>query len=272
MAYEANRHDSSELEEERERANQNNANNIRAAADVAVASKNPYGVAIGGAVKAADKITGGKSTEALGKGMTKANSLAPGGKSIQNLSNRLSESGTSNTVSKAAAIKNRTGNTPNQVVNHHTEGGEQNRSLPSSDDISKQSNHYVNHSSENKNSKEKDKKDSNSEMNRSSNDDSSNEDHDKQQKSIGKFVFRGMLSVLLILFLPLLIIFLIVLLLLSSVSSIFSFFDDAFGINFTIGESTGDVEYVSSNTEQQDFFDRVNDIRLSYQRDGKTIV
>ena len=36
------------------RSTQNNANNIRNAADVAIASKNPYAMAAGAAVKAAD--------------------------------------------------------------------------------------------------------------------------------------------------------------------------------------------------------------------------
>ena len=102
MAYEASRND----DPERLRNNQNNANNIRNAADVAIATKNPYAMAAGGAVKAADKITGGKSTEALGKGMTKANEMMPGGNRIQNASNRLSESGASDKIGRAAAVKN----------------------------------------------------------------------------------------------------------------------------------------------------------------------
>ena len=76
VAYEARKdssYNSGDKQAQEARANANNANNIRNAADVAIASKNPYAMAAGAAVKAADKITGGKSTEALGKGMTKAN-------------------------------------------------------------------------------------------------------------------------------------------------------------------------------------------------------
>ena len=91
--------------EEKERADKNNANNIRNAADVAMASKNPYAMAAGGAVKAADKITGGKSTEMLGKAMTTANRFSPGGRRIQNASNKLNESGASDKIGKAAAAK-----------------------------------------------------------------------------------------------------------------------------------------------------------------------
>ena len=92
--------------EEDARSSANNANNIRNAADVAIATKNGYAVAIGTAVKAADKITGGKSTEALGKGMTLSNKFTPGGKRIQNMSNKLNESGLSDKVGTAARVKN----------------------------------------------------------------------------------------------------------------------------------------------------------------------
>jgi len=92
--------------EEKERADANNANNIRNAADVAIASKNPYAMAAGGIVKAADKFTGGKSTEMLGKAMTRANKMSPGGRRIQDASNKLNESGASDKIGQAAAAKN----------------------------------------------------------------------------------------------------------------------------------------------------------------------
>ena len=71
VAYEARRDE----DLEKMRNDQNNTNNIRNAADVAMASGNPYAMAAGGAVKAADKITGGKSTEALGRGLSKAKEI-----------------------------------------------------------------------------------------------------------------------------------------------------------------------------------------------------
>ena len=63
-------------------------------------------MAAGAAVKGADKITGGKSTEAIGKAMTTANKITPGGNRMQNASNRLSESGASNQIGRAASMKN----------------------------------------------------------------------------------------------------------------------------------------------------------------------
>ena len=59
MAYEAYRDDDRDLETAR--ADANNTNTIRNAADVAIATKNPYAVAAGVAVKTADGITDGKA-------------------------------------------------------------------------------------------------------------------------------------------------------------------------------------------------------------------
>lgn len=83
----------------------NNAKNISNAADVAIASKNPYAMAAGAAVKAADKITGGKATKFAGKAMNEVNKKAPGGKQIQEASNKLSESGASDAIGTAARMK-----------------------------------------------------------------------------------------------------------------------------------------------------------------------
>ena len=85
---------------------ENNENTLRNVAEVAEASGNPYAVAAAKAFKAADKISGGKTTQALGKGMAKANKMAPGGQMVQNASNKLSESGAGDKIGKAAAAKN----------------------------------------------------------------------------------------------------------------------------------------------------------------------
>ncbi len=91
---------------QKERNDQNNANNVRNAAEVAIASKNPYAMAAGAAVKAADKVTGGKASEKIGKSITRANKIAPGGRRLQRASNKLSESGASDAIGTAASMKN----------------------------------------------------------------------------------------------------------------------------------------------------------------------
>lgn len=90
---------------EKERSDENNARNVRNAAEVAIASKNPYAMAAGGAVKAADKVTGGKASERIGKEMTKANKRAPMGRKMQRASNKLAESGASDAIGTAASMK-----------------------------------------------------------------------------------------------------------------------------------------------------------------------
>lgn len=89
-----------------QRNDANNAQNVKALADVASKSANPYAKAIGGAVKAADKISGGKASQKLGKTLTKANKMAPGGRIAQKLLNKSNESGTSSRIANAMSKKN----------------------------------------------------------------------------------------------------------------------------------------------------------------------
>lgn len=92
---------------ERQRNDANNAKNIQNAAEVAIASGNPYAVAAGKAVQIGDKISGGRASKNLGKKMSRLNRFAPSGKRAQKLLNKLSESGASDKIGKAAAMKNR---------------------------------------------------------------------------------------------------------------------------------------------------------------------
>ena len=108
-AYKANRNGDSSNPSEKERADKNNAQNVRNAADVAIASGHPVAAAIGGAVKTADKITGGKASEGLGKAATKVMNKMPNGKAMQNASNKINESGAGDAIGKAAAMKNGAG-------------------------------------------------------------------------------------------------------------------------------------------------------------------
>ena len=107
MAYRANRDGELNDEElEVDRANNNNANGIRNAASIAIASKNPSAMLAGGTVKLADKLTDGMSTDALAKGLTKANKLMPGGRNIQDMLNGVNESGVGDAASNAANLEN----------------------------------------------------------------------------------------------------------------------------------------------------------------------
>ena len=90
-----------DIKMQRQRTAHNNANNIRNAANAAAASKNPYAMAAGGALKAADKLTGGKASEKLGSAQEKLNRHNPVGKKMQDASNKLSENGSGDKSKKS---------------------------------------------------------------------------------------------------------------------------------------------------------------------------
>ena len=87
---------------QREKNIQNNANNIRNAADVAMASNIPHAAAAGAAVKTADKLSGGEASERLGEVLERAGRNNPVGQQLQNASNNLSESGVSDQAGQVA--------------------------------------------------------------------------------------------------------------------------------------------------------------------------
>lgn len=242
MAYEANR----DPEFEKARADANNANTIRNAADVAIATKNPYGVAAGVAVKGADALTDGKASEALGKAMTKANQYTPGGNQVQNLSNNLSESGLGDKIGQAAAMKNQ--------IDARNGGGQ--GSLPSSN---VQNTPEVSNVTNADNSLD-DKKNNND-----------NEDSETKKSGLGGFVISTVVKVALVAILPLFFIILILFIVIANTVGLVGDYEDAFGISHTVGEETGGFYFTPANEEQQKFYDRVNDVKTEFQANGKDL-
>lgn len=242
MAYEANR----DPEFEKARADANNANTIRNAADVAIATKNPYGVAAGVAVKGADALTDGKASEALGKAMTKANQYTPGGNQVQNLSNNLSESGLGDKIGQAAAMKNQ--------IDARNGGGQ--GSLPSSN---VQNTPEVSNVTNADNSLD-DKKNNND-----------NEDSETKKAGLGGFVISTVVKVALVAILPLFFIILILFIVIANTVGLVGDYEDAFGISHTVGEETGGFYFTPANEEQQKFYDRVNDVKTEFQANGKDL-
>ncbi len=282
MAYRANRgsyDDSSDQEQQDARSNANNARNIRNAADVAIASKNPYAMAAGGAVKAADKITGGKASEGLGKAMTKMNKMNPGGRMMQNASNRMSESGLGDKVGRAASMKN-------QFAGRGSDGvsSKANESVkPNSNEIpNKNNNVEQNLGRENNNSNgEQSSSPSSSGFGRRSSFDKSNDRDNNDNKDnkdnngkSGTANFFGKMpaavKVAIIAAIPLFGLIMLVLIPVLLISSTFSEFSDAFGISAYTGEDTGNIT-VSSSKEDKAFYEKVNNVKLKYQANGKTV-
>lgn len=90
---------------QKEREIQNNINTHKNAAEVAIATKNPYAMAIGYGYKALDNITDGESSKYIAQKNRMFNKIAPGGRQMQRLSNKSSESGIGDKVGQIASIK-----------------------------------------------------------------------------------------------------------------------------------------------------------------------
>ena len=297
--------DESELskEEQKARNDANNANTLRNAADVAVASGNPYAVAIGGAVKAADKVTGGKATEYLGKSMTQANKVNPGGKALQGLSNKLAESGAGDKIGQGARMYNSakggTGggagaadaaskgadaaNKANQVnqVKNANAGGGQGGSLPSSGkegEIPNKHNEMPQAAAGNTSDSKKKGDSDNTALDRRSKkaaqeDAQPDEAAGKTAMKMGtKFLLLSpFVQLILFALAPFIIIMLFMILAVGMITGMFDDYEDALGVSQTVGEENGNVNFVSNNKEQQAFYDRINDVKLEYQANGKTV-
>ena len=261
MAYQAVR--SNDRDEDVERSNANNTRNVRNAADVAMASGNPYAMAAGAAVKGLDKISGGRASEAIGKGMTTANRIAPGGRIVQNASNNLSESGASDVAGTAARVKN---------MSNGNSGGEQS-SLPSS--VEGKSGQGGNG----------EVRDSGSSGGRSSglggrsvsNDagtdaNSSSSDDEKKDGSMnGEVVIPKVAKFALFASVPVVIVIIVIFAAVAVLLGAISNFENAFGISDLLGEETFEVGFTSSSPEQSSFYERINNAKLTYQAQGKTV-
>lgn len=63
----------------------------------------------------------------------------------------------------------------------------------------------------------------------------------------------------------------VILMVIAQGSGVISGYDDAFGVSAATGGMTGEVDYESSDPEAQAFFDRVADVKNSFQSQGKTL-
>lgn len=283
MAYQASR-GTIDRKAERARADANNTKNVRNAADVAIASKNPYGVAAGVAVKGADKVTGGKASEVIGKTVTTINRISPMGNRVQKFSNKLSESGVSDKAGRAASFYNRArgtgktpGETPNQVKNDKTAGGEQvEGSLPSSDG---QNQVQVPPSSANGESSGQQKKGASGGARRKipSISDFLGSREEKTSSSGGLSSLLGIVGIRkkIVMFalsmVPFLLILFLFIIIAFSVLGMFTNYEDAFGASEVANEEDANMNYVTNDNDQNAFFDRINDVKLRYQAQGKTL-
>lgn len=237
-AYKANRNNTDNTVSEKERADKNNAKAVNAAADVAIQSGHPVGVAAGSAVKLGDKVTGGKVSEGLGKAATKALKRAPGGKASQEMLNKLGESGATDTIGNIASMKSGgAGGVPN---------------IPSKP---AQTENPTNDSKNKPTAANKDNSDG---------------------KSKGKFEGEGSGSIsikkLAVIILPIFVgIFGILSIVVIAYSTIFGGFNDALGAADASGESTGNINFSTNDPVLKAFYKRINTAKLELQITGKNV-
>lgn len=271
MAYRANRgsYGNPSVEDKDARSNANNANNIRNAADVAIASKNPYAVAAGGAVKAADKLTGGKASEGLGKAMTNMNKMNPGGRLVQNASNRLNESGLGDKIGKVASMKNQFAGKGSDGVSSKANEAVK----PNDADIVNKNKNLENSSNGEPGSSPS------SRVGRKSSkfdtgDNKNDKNNDNNSSGTGSASFFAKIptsvKVVMVAVIPLIAIVMLILIPVMIISTTVSEFSDAFGISAFIGEDTGNIN-VPSSKEEKAFYEKINNVKLRYQANGKTV-
>lgn len=103
-------------------------------------------------------------------------------------------------------------------------------------------------------------------------DDSQNNGDDKSEASfegtgIGKIPVKAAVMFLA----PIFVIFLIFVGLLNAITNNFSDYGDALGASGATGGETGGILYSASNPEAQEFYERINNVKLSMQANGKSV-
>ena len=229
-SYRANRNGN--YSSEKDRANKNNAQNVKNAADIAIASKNPYAMAAGKAIKTADKLTGGKSSEALGKGLTKATNKMPAGKTMQDMLNKANESGLGDKLGQTARAANNDFSTNNQSKENAETNTQKDRLLD-----------------EKKSRKEK----------------MEDEEQEREISAKGKAIIKKVI----ILSLPFFLLFFLILFVITLISSSFSgILEDFFNVD---SKDAYGSTYNASSEEAQEFYDRINDVKLEMLQEGKSV-
>lgn len=267
MAYEANREgDQRENQMSQDERNiQNNANNIRNAADVAMASGNPYAMAAGAAVKAADKLTGGKSTEMAGKALNQANKMAPGGNQVQNSLNKMSESGASDKIGQAAAIKNGMSNGGSGGADAASKAGETANATEKASSTSS--------SSSDSSGDGLGKGFGGGGKPKNWLDDGSDENNEPQDPTDTMFEFqmKPETKAIMLLVAPLAGILLLFFAISGAVGGGVADFNDALGASGASGGETGNIVFTASDPDAQAFYERINNVKLKMQASGKSV-
>ena len=86
---------------------------------------------------------------------------------------------------------------------------------------------------------------------------------------LGKLIGNSFITTIFVSVAPFFLIFLLFFIAIAAVSGLLGDYEDAFGMSSTLNEETGGIVFSASTPEQQDFFNRVSQVKLSYQAQGK---
>ncbi len=229
--------------------------------------------ALGGPVgsKVADAASKTKAgQELINKGGEVLNKMPGVGKAAKKLDDNGSLDKADKLVSLAALGKNK----PNKNINPQGEntnsgGGNNESSLPSSASNNEENNNSNNNTPKiaglppfTKNDYSKDSLEKQEQEKENSKKDPT--------KIAGKVVISIGLKVLIILA-PIIMLVVIIMGAIGSVIGGIVDFGDALGSMIASGGETGDVEYSAPSEEAEEFYERINDVKLSYQANGKNV-
>ena len=232
MAYQANR-DGSQIDKNVD------AERVHMAAKVLKKSPNPYVRAAGITADVAHKVTGGRSSKFIASKMPK--DLSGG----QDLGKKLRD---------AASLR---GFQSVPKSSNNSEDKQDDKS-PASSRSSNDSSKGSSNDSSIDNKKDKDKKDK-------------DKKEDNPAKGVLSFLGKAALFKVIIALGVLLIFAIIICLIVSAFSGVLGDFNDAIGINTVLGGETGNVNFSPTDKAQQDFYERVNKVKLSFQSQGKNV-
>lgn len=272
MAYQSNRRQHNNVAHDN-RSDSNNVDALSAASqrkqERQEASKKALKTAAKGAgayyggplgAKAAEKLANTKAGDKILNQGAKALNRMPG---MGRASDRLNKSGALDAADKGIDLASSSKNINQKSLKNEAGGGQQG-SLPSS------------HS--NSTSSEEPKiagVPPTSRRSRIIDDDSSDngdKDSDKKKKNAsGTFFGSTIVKMVVFSLLPLLVLILFLFAVIAGVSGLFSEYEDAFGISHFNDEETGGLFFQAASKEQEEFYERINNVKLSYQAMGKTV-
>ncbi len=273
MAYEAKRDGSNNQQEmsQEERNVKNNTQNVKNAAEVAMASGNPYAMAAGAVVKGADKLTGGKSSEMLGKAVNQVTKTSPGGKQLQDGLNKLNESGAGDKIGKAASIKNGMSGNGAGGAETATQASDaasavdKASSSPASSSTGSEKSGFGNSFGSGFGGRKKGSS--------FFDDGTDNQNGDEETSMDTMFQFTGKMDLkkVAIFVLPAVGLLLIFMIVVGAIGGGVADFDDALGASSVSGGETGNIVFEPSSQDAADFYDRINTVKLALQANGRSV-